>query len=68
MRYNRADIGSAIKAAQKLNKMSYVFATANGFTIAKSPPPANQRFVRVSKEGNIFYHEPTFLVDIIGGI
>ena len=47
IRYNRADINSTLQAAQKIATAAsprYVFATANGFTIAKAPPPAQTHY------------------------
>ena len=68
MKYNRADLDDTVRIAKKLNKQSYVFATANGYTIGNSPPPANQRYIRIDGQGNMFYHKPTFIVDVVGRI
>jgi hypothetical protein len=67
MKYKRGDLEDSVRVAKVLKQPSFIYATGNGFTISKSPPPfANQRYVRVDEQGNIFYHEPTFEVDLIG--
>lgn len=69
MKYNRANLEDTVRVAKQLKGMSYVYATAYGYIIAKSAPPFdNQRYIRIDEQGNIFYHEPTFVVDIIGSL
>jgi len=52
MRYNRADINSSIRAAQKLsirdNLTYFVWATCFGWGIYKDVPPFHQGFYAVN--------------------
>lgn len=49
VKYNKADLQSTIRAAQKVigNKPLYVFATYNGYTINTLKPPFGQKYIEV---------------------
>lgn len=68
MKYNRASLEDTVRVAKQLKRMSFVHATAYGYTIAKTAPPANQRYIKIDEKGNVFYHEPTFIVKTMGVI
>jgi len=52
IRYNRADIASAINAARSIvsgtSGTRYVYATALGFVIDTNPPPGLQDYYQVN--------------------
>ena len=53
IRYNRSDINSALQAAKKISTPKsprYVYATALGFTIGKSPAPFGQTYYKVTPQ------------------
>ena len=54
MRFDRADINSAIEAAKRLksDRDLYVFATYLGYTIDGRPPPGMQQYVIVHPSGS----------------
>lgn len=61
-RYNRADIQSTMRAAQRLaqgGQTRYIYATAYGFTIEKEPPPFRQSYYAVTAtEINLHKYNP----------
>jgi hypothetical protein len=56
VRYNRADLSSTGRAAQKLaaadGRPRYVFATAYGFTIDLQPAPFGRPYIAVAPDGS----------------
>jgi len=68
VRYNRADILDCINKASQLKTHCFVVATANGYIITKIQPVCNQRYCEFNDKGEMHYHEPTFLVDVVGRI
>jgi len=57
VRYDKAKVDSAIKAAMKLQSKGspplYIFATAHGYTIDARKPPFRQSYIQVSSDGNV---------------
>lgn len=49
-----------LAAAQAERAAKYVFATAEGFAVSDSKPPANQRYYVVEPDLNVYRYEPTF--------
>ena len=53
MRYNRANLDETMRAAQWVaardGHTRFVYATAYGFTISMTSPPAIQRYYRISQ-------------------
>ena len=54
MRYNKADLGSAINAAARATKKTpvlFIFATGLGWNIDASRPPFDQAYMEVRRLG-----------------
>lgn len=62
VRYNRGDLNSTVKAAQKTvgKKPLYIFATAGGYTISKSKPPITQGYFLVKPDKTVETHNPEY--------
>ena len=68
VRYNRGNIQDCITKASQLKTHCFVVATGYGFTITKIQPPSNQRYCEFNSKGQMHYHEPTFIADIVGNL
>lgn len=49
VKYNRANLESTIKAANKIKADNpvYIFATFEGYTISNTKPPFGQKYIEV---------------------